>query len=137
MLLEVSTPGARRGLSSWTMCQTCWPRATSWCVTVAESHQQYIGVHFEQEDGSILYWVWTVLVLGLRDAAHVFTRAVAPIIIQLRKEGKKILVYIDNVLLFAATKKLALAQERMLYQLFRTCGWVFKPEKRSGEPAQV
>ena len=137
MLLEVSTPGARRGLSRWTMCQTCWPRATSWCVTVAESHQQYLGVHFEQEDGSILYWVWTVLVLGLRDAAQVFTRAFAPIIIQLRKEGKKILVYIDNVLLFAAPKKLALAQERMLYQLFRTCGWVFKLEKHSGEPAQV
>ena len=102
---------------------------------VAESHPQYLGVHFEQKDGSILYWVWIVLVLGLRDAAHVFTCAVAPMIVQLRKEGNKILVYIDDVFLCATTKELALAQERRLYQLFRICGWVFKLEKRSGQPA--
>ena len=58
-----------------------------WHLPVAESHHQYLGIHFKQEDGSILYWVWTVLVLGLRDAAHVLTSAVAPMIIQLRKEG--------------------------------------------------
>ena len=108
-----------------------------WHLPVAESHQQYLGVHHVQEDGSVLYWVWTVLVLGLRDAAHVFTRAVAPMIVQLRKEGSKLLVYIDDVFLCAATRELALVQERRLYELFQKCGWVFKPEKRSGEPAQV
>lgn len=106
-------------------------------LPIAESHQQHLGVHFVQEDGSVLYWVWTVLVLGLRDAAHVFTRAVAPMIVQLRREGSKVLVYIDDAFLCAATKELALAQERRMYQLFQRCGWVFKPEKRSGEPAQV
>ena len=49
----------------------------------------------------------------------------------------EILVNIDDVFLSTATKELALAQERRLYKLFCTCGWVFKPEKRSGEPAQV
>ena len=67
-----------------------------------------------------------MLVLGLRNAAHVFTRAVALIIVQLRKEGSKILVYIDDVFLSAATKDLVLEQERRLYQLFRNCGWVFE-----------
>ena len=81
--------------------------------------------------------MWTVLVLSLQDAAHVFTRAIAPMIIHLRKEGNKILVYIDEVFLSAATKELPLAQECRLYQWFCTCGWVFKPEKRSEEPAQV
>ena len=108
-----------------------------WHLPVAESHHQYLGVHFEQENRSVLYWVWTVLVLGLRDAAHILTRAVAPIIVHLRKEGYKILAYIDNVFVAAATKELALRQECRLYHVFRNCGWVFKPEKRSGEPAQV
>ena len=43
-------------------------------VPISEDHWQYLGVHHEDEEGNIVFWVWVVLVLGLRDAAHIFTR---------------------------------------------------------------
>ena len=32
-----------------------------WHIPIAEEHWTYLGVHFEKEDGTILYWVWKVL----------------------------------------------------------------------------
>ena len=106
-------------------------------MPLAEEHKQYVGMHFVEEGGHTLYWVWRVLVLGLRDSAHIFTRALAPLMSKLRGEGGKGLIYIDDLLLIASSKQKALELERKAYQLFGRCGWVFKPGKRSGEPAQV
>ena len=38
-----------------------------------------LGVHFEHEDGSKTFWVWDVLCLGLRDAAHFFAKVLNPL----------------------------------------------------------
>lgn len=80
-------------------------------MPIAEEHWQYLGVHFEDKEGNLTFWVWTVLVLGLRDAAHIFTRVtpggsfvmwifysqiIAPIMAQLRREGARSLIYIGK-----------------------------------------
>ena len=56
---------------------------------------------------------------------------------RLRQMGYRGLMYIDDNLTAAATKEAALEWERKVYDLFQKAGWVFKPSKRSGEPAQV
>ena len=108
-----------------------------WHVPVAEEHWTYLGVHVVEEDGSIKYWVWRVLVLGLRDAAHIYTRINRPIMAALRREGIKGLIYIDDNLTVAESKERCLEAERRVYEVFSDCGWVFKLSKRSGEPAQT
>ena len=55
-----------------------------WHVPVAEDHWQFLGVHIVDEDGRFHYWVWKVLVLGLWDAAHIYTRINRPIMATLR-----------------------------------------------------
>ena len=107
-----------------------------WHVPVAEDHWTFLGIHIVDEGGQIHYWVWKVLVLGLRDAAHIYTRINRPIMAALRREGKRGLIYIDDVLTAAESLKKCLEAEARMYELFEACGWVFKPSKRSGDPSQ-
>ena len=108
-----------------------------WHVPVAEDHWTFLGIHMVDEEGNIQYWVWKVLVLALRDAAHIYTRINRLIMAALRREGIRGLIYIDDIFNLAKTKKECLKAEARMYELFQACGWLFKPSKRSGEPAQL
>ena len=70
----------------------------------------------------------------MADLGHVsiFNRLPATLVAQLRREGVRYLIYIDDFFLTAASKQLALKQEKRVFELFGKCGWVFKPAKRSG-----
>ena len=48
-------------------------------VPIHPAHRQYLGVHIIGEDGAPMFWVWRVLVLGLKDACHIFSRLIAPL----------------------------------------------------------
>jgi hypothetical protein len=108
-----------------------------WHVPIHPDHWTYLGSHFEEEDGSVIYWVWRVLCLGLRDAAHIFTRLIAPIMGELRRRGMHGLIYIDDLLVCGSSMEECLFWEKEAKLLFARAGWVFKPSKRSGEPSQV
>ena len=108
-----------------------------WHVPIAEEHWQYLGVHFVHEDGQVTYWVWTVLCLGLRDAAFIFTKTLAPLMAELRRQGMRGVIYIDDKLTVASSYELCLFWENKVKNLFYRAGWVFKPGKRSGNPSQV
>ena len=82
-------------------------------------------------------WVWTVLVLGVRDACHIFTRIIAPIMGELRKQGLRGQIYIDDLITADSSQERAAHSEQKAKRLFEECGWVFKEEKRSGEPSKV
>ena len=108
-----------------------------WHLPIAEDHWKYLGVCFEHEDRSRTYWVWTVLCLGLRDAAFIFTKTLSPCMAELRRNGMRGLLYIDDKFTVAVTLALCLFWEQQVKALFNKAGWVFKPGKRSGEPSQV
>ena len=108
-----------------------------WHVPIAEEHWQYLGVHFVHEDGQVTYWVWMVLCLGLRDAAFIFTKTLAPLMAELRRQGMRGVIYIDDKLTVASSYELCLFWEKKVKDLFFRAGWVFKPGKRSGNPSQV
>ena len=95
-----------------------------------------MGVHHAAEDGAETYWVWRVLCLGLRDAAHLFTRIIRPIMGELRRRGVRGLIYIDDNLTVAGSFRDCLKSEAEVVSVFAGCGWVFKPSKRSGDPSQ-
>ena len=95
-----------------------------------------MGVHHEAEDGEVTYWLWRVLCLGLRDAAHLFTRIIRPIVGELRKRGVRGIIYIDDKLTVASSFETCLKSEAEVVEVFSSCGWVFKASKRSGDPSQ-
>ena len=103
-----------------------------WYVPIAEEHWAYLGVHFEHEDGSKTFWVWKVLCLGLRDAAHIFTKVLKPLMGDLRKRGMRVLLYIDDKLSVGFDGPNCLYWFSQVRALFEEAGWVFKPSKSSG-----
>ena len=108
-----------------------------WHVQIAQEHWQYLGVHFRHEDGSVTFWVWKVLCLGLRDAAFIFTKTIAPIMAKLRSDGMRGLVYIDDKLTSSNSYDNCCKWEQYVKNIFEKAGWTFKPGKRSGNPSQV
>ena len=108
-----------------------------WHVPIHPQDQKYLGIRHTMEDGTVKTWVWTVLVLGVRDACHIFTRIIAPIMGELRKQGVRAQIYIDDLITAGSSKERAEVSEKKAKKLFQDCGWVFKEEKRSGEPSQV
>ena len=108
-----------------------------WHIPIAREHWQFLGVHFVRHDGSVLYWVWKVLCLGLRDAAFIFTKVLSPLVSELRKRGERGLIYIDDKLTLGASREECLYWEKETKILIEKAGLVFKPSKRSGDPAQV
>ena len=108
-----------------------------WHVPIAEEHWTYLGVHFEKEDGTLMFWVWKVLCLGLRDAAFIFTKTISPLIAELRRRGCRGCIYIDDKWTVGSTFEECLYWEKEVKELFFSAGWVFKPGKRSGDPSQV
>ena len=65
--------------------------------------------------------------LGIIDATNIFTRLLAPLIAKLRSEGIRGLIYIDDLLLTAATKQLAHNHSKRAFELFCVAGPSTKP----------
>ena len=107
-----------------------------WHVPIHPQHWKYLGVHYEDEEGNITYWVWKVLCLGLRDACNLFTRLTRPVMADLRKRGMRGLIYIDDSWVVGRTFQDCLEWETELKKAFEGAGWVFKASKRSGDPSQ-
>ena len=107
-----------------------------WQVPIYPDHQQYLGLSFEHSDGSFSYFVWVVMPLGIRDAAHIFTALTSPLMAHLARQGARCQIYIDDLIAFASSFSLGVAQDRKIQEFFLQGGWVFKPEKSSGPPSQ-
>ena len=107
-----------------------------WHVPIHVEDRHMLGVHFVHEDQSVTYFVWNVLALGLRDAAHIFTKLIKPIMGELRRRGFRCSIYIDDKLTLHQDYFMCLQQEEQEKILFEEGGWVFKASKRSGNPAQ-
>ena len=69
-----------------------------WHVPIEEQSQDYLGVAYTDEQGVTTFYVWLVLCLGLRDAAHIFTRLIAPIMAEIRRQGIRGQIYIGDPL---------------------------------------
>jgi hypothetical protein len=99
-----------------------------WHVPIHPDYWGFLGVHHEEEDGTVTFWVWRVLCLGLRDAAHIFTCLLAPLMSEMRRQG---------MLTLGRSSAECLAWEEEAKCLFAKAGWVSKPAGRSGDPSQV
>jgi hypothetical protein len=51
-----------------------------WQVPIFPPHQTYLGLSFQHDDKSYYFWVWVVMLLGIVDAAHIFTTLTDPLI---------------------------------------------------------
>ena len=75
-----------------------------WHIKVNPAHWTYLGIHVIETDGSVTFYVWLVMFLGISDAVFLFTAMLRPIRVYLAKRGVIILIYIDDVLVVGANR---------------------------------
>ena len=104
-----------------------------WHVPLFEGHKKYVGCHFIKEDGSILYWIWNVLFLGIKDAVYIFSKLLVPHKTYLRGLGIRNTIYIDDQSVMAQGYSLCQAHTQISLTTFEKAGWVVN-FKKSGDP---
>ena len=99
-------------------------------IPVSESHQTYLGIHFEG-----VHYVWTVLPFGLCASPYFFTKTIRPIITYLRSQGLRITVYVDDFLLLSSQLNIEKDKQCFLNVLSKL-GWLVNYEKSKLIPSQ-
>ena len=107
-----------------------------WHVPVAAEHQTLLGVHWREEDGTITFYQWRVMFLGLKDAVYVFTKILKPHISFIRGLGIRAVLYIDDQKIYGKSKEEAEANTKVAKEALRNAGWVINEKKSSTAPAQ-
>jgi len=64
-------------------------------IDIFPLHQKYLGLSWIFE-GKVKYFVFTVLPFGLKSSGYVFTKVLRPLVKQWRKQGIKIVMYLDD-----------------------------------------
>ena len=77
------------------------------------------------------------LPFGLSSAPRIFTKLMRPLIQQLREEGIRCVIYLDDVLLLAASREDAIAHTRRAVELFTALGLTVNLEKSQTVPSHT
>ena len=107
-----------------------------WHVPIFEEHKKFAGCHFQKDDGSIIYWVWNVLFLGIKDAVYIFTKMLVPHKTYLRSLGIRNTIYIDDQSVIAESDLLCKAHTQITLDTYEKAGWVVNTKKSADPPAQ-
>ena len=67
-----------------------------WHLALYPPHRKFVGCHFVLPSGEIIFWVWNVLFLGVKDAVYIFTKILVPHRRYLRSKGIRATMFIDD-----------------------------------------
>ena len=73
---------------------------------------------------------------GLGPAPRIFTKILKPIISSLRKQGLRLVAYLDDILIIGNSRLAALQAVREVINLFESLGFLIQQEKSVTDPAQ-
>ena len=79
---------------------------------------------------------FTCLPFGLRSSPRIFTKVLKPLLVYLRALGVHLLVYLDNILIIAATPELYLEHTQLTWQLLTDLGFLGNLKKSVLTPKQ-
>ena len=94
--------------------------------------RKYLGIHIIEEDGSISYYVWRVMFLGIADAVFIFTAILKPIRTYIASLGIPNLLYLDDHLTGGPTREKAIHNNEISNQVLSNAGFVVSKEKKNG-----
>lgn len=107
-----------------------------WHVPLFEGHKKFVGCHFVNKDGSVLFWVWNVLFLGIKDAVWIFTKLLVPHKRYLRSKGIRMSIYIDDQSVLGSSYVECLYNTQIALDTLAKAGWVVNWNKSSDPPIQ-
>ena len=97
-------------------------------VPVHRDHQTLLGFEFKSK-----YYTWSVLPFGHNCSPFYFVKLLRPVVTFLRSLGIRIVLYVDDFILFAQKDAIIRHRETFLSTL-QELGWIINFEKSSLEP---
>ena len=108
-----------------------------WHIKINPDHWTYLGIHVVEEDGSVSFYVWKVLFLGISDAVFMFSCMLKPVRIYLAKRGVPILIYIDDVFVVGSNRLVCEANTALSLDVLKKAGWIVSPSKAAGPAPRI
>lgn len=100
-------------------------------IPIAEAHRKYLRFVFEQE-----LFQFKVLPFGLSSAPLVFTKLCRPVANFLRERGVKLVIYLDDFLIFGASEEECRENINLTVSLLTYLGFVINWEKSELNPTR-
>ena len=107
-----------------------------WHIPLHEEYKKFVGLHYECDNGEIIYWEYNVLFLGLKDAVWIFTKMLIPHKQYLRSFGIRCQIFIDDQRVMSSSFEKNKAEDKFAQETFSKAGWLVNHKKSSGEPKQ-
>lgn len=101
-------------------------------VPVKKSHQRFLSFHFRGKTFS-----WKCLPFGLASAPQAFSQLTNWVAALLRKQGLRIIVYLDDFLLAAQSFEELVMKTKLTVSLLRTLGWQINLSKSRLVPSHT
>ena len=65
-------------------------------IDIFPEHRKFLTFSWSFEDGSLRYFMFSVLPFGLSSAPYIFTKILRPLVKKWRGEGKSVLLFLDD-----------------------------------------
>ena len=96
-------------VAEMTMSEGDWQVKTDmdsgyWQLGLHQDCMKYVGLHYVHNDGSIYFWVYNTLFLGIKSAVWIFSKMLIPLKTHLRSIGNRCNFYIDDVRILGDTE---------------------------------
>lgn len=101
-------------------------------IGINQGSQTFLGFEWRGE-----FFVFTVLPFGLSTACFVFTKALRPLVKMWRKQGIRMVLYIDDGIVLAASTEEAAQSSIMIRDTLSRAGLVLQPEKCNWSPSHT
>ena len=108
-----------------------------WHLRIKPVHRTFLGIHIVEEDGSVSFFVWKVMFLGISDAVFIFTAMLKPVRIFLQNMGIPNILYIDDHLTMGESELKARANNAIANGVLKQAGWVVSPTKSQGPSSRL
>ncbi|VDI62905.1 Hypothetical predicted protein [Mytilus galloprovincialis] len=100
-------------------------------VDVFHAHRQYLGFQWKNK-----FYVFTVLPFGLKTSGYIFTKVIRPLVKNWRKDGIKVVVYLDDGFGVAETSDICTLHSQKVKTDLINSGFVPNKDKCKWNPSQ-
>ena len=98
-------------------------------IKVLEAHTKFLGAAFENEDGSLQYFIFKFLPFGISSAVHVMTKVMKPFCAFLASQGIRHTIYLDDGRVCSPSKTQSVNHLAQILHFLRQAGWIVALKK--------
>ena len=107
-------------------------------VKVSKEDRQYLGCSIEEvETGEFHYFVFNVLIYGLKHAVNTVTKLTKPIVSKLIKEGIRNSILVDDGRVLSRNPEEGIRNHARAMEVITKAGWRIQWSKTDSKPSQV